>query len=302
MTAPAFSISRRSHCLTSLTVPKLVLEEGAAYFWRAQFIDSEGDVSEWSDYGYFSTETTDADLNANGIPDLQEVGRTADLDKDGVRDSRQPDIKSVKIPGTGVQIGVSIKGCPTALAIEAVESEDPQQSGSVASGKPGSMPFGLINFRIAVAKPGDPAVVKLYFSQAAPASSKWYKYDPIAGKLVRLLGLCEIRSGPFLGHLDPDGRGAGRCRRGCQRRHRRPGGDCGSGGQKSSEVAKIPSNTRSAGSGGISLGGGGGFIETAIDSGMAEIPLTFLNIRLLILLSLMLRARPRALRQGPRRE
>ena len=170
-----------SDCLTSLTVPKLVLEMGTAYFWRAQFIDSDGDVSERSDYGYFSTETTTADLNANGIPDLQEVGRTADLDKDGVRDSRQSDIKSVKVPGTGAQIGVSIKGCPTALAVEAVESEDPQQSGPVASGKPGSMPFGLINFRIAVAAPGDPAVVKLYFSQAAPASSKWYKYDPIAG-------------------------------------------------------------------------------------------------------------------------
>ena len=44
------------------------------------------------------------------------------------------------------------------------------------------MPFGLINFKIAVAKPGDQAVVKLYFSQAAPYFSKWYKYDPIADK------------------------------------------------------------------------------------------------------------------------
>ena len=107
--------------------------------------------------------------------------RRADLDKDGVRDSRQPDIRSVKIPGSGVQLGVSIKGCPTALAIEAVEAEDPQQPGSTASAKPGSMPFGLVNFRIAVTNPGDPAVVRIYFSQAAPASSKWYKYDPIAG-------------------------------------------------------------------------------------------------------------------------
>ena len=171
-----------SSSLTSLTVPKLVLEEGAAYFWRALFIDGDGDVSEWSDYGNFSTETTEADLNANGIPDLQEVGRSADLDKDGVRDYRQPDIKSIKMQGTGRQIGVSIKGCPTALAIEAVESEDPQQPGSAASSKPGSMPFGLINFRIAVAKPGDPALVKLYFSQAVPASSKWYKYDSTAGR------------------------------------------------------------------------------------------------------------------------
>ena len=63
-----------TNSLTSLSVPKLVLEEGTAYFWRAQFVDSDGDVSEWSDYGYFSTGTTDADLNANGIPDVQEVG------------------------------------------------------------------------------------------------------------------------------------------------------------------------------------------------------------------------------------
>ena len=35
--------------LTSLTVPKLVLEEGTTYFWRAQFIDSKGVASEWSD-------------------------------------------------------------------------------------------------------------------------------------------------------------------------------------------------------------------------------------------------------------
>ena len=44
------------------------------------------------------------------------------------------------------------------------------------------MPFGLINFKIAVAKPGDQAVVKLYFSKAASYFSKWYKYDPIADK------------------------------------------------------------------------------------------------------------------------
>jgi hypothetical protein len=44
------------------------------------------------------------------------------------------------------------------------------------------MPFALINFKIAVAKPGDTAVVKLYFSQAASYFSKWYKYDPIADR------------------------------------------------------------------------------------------------------------------------
>jgi hypothetical protein len=166
--------------LVSLTVPKLVLDEGTAYFWRAQFIDSNGRVSEWSDYEYFATITTDADLNINGIPDVQEVASTADIDKDGLKDSEQTTIKSVKMEGTTVQIGVSIKDCPTAVAVESVESEDPRLPDAYASGKPKRMPFGLINFKIAVAQPGDPATVKLYFSERAPWRSKWYKYDPIA--------------------------------------------------------------------------------------------------------------------------
>ena len=166
--------------LTSLTVPKLVLDEGTPYFWRVQFIDSKGVASAWSDYEDFVTNKTNADLNANGIPDAQEVASTVDLDMDGVKDNLQKTIKSVKMEGSSVQIGVSIKGSPTALAIESVESEKPGQPDSYASSKPKRMPFGLINFKIAVAKPGDPAVVKLHFSQAASYFSKWYKYDPIA--------------------------------------------------------------------------------------------------------------------------
>jgi hypothetical protein len=167
--------------LTSLTVPKLVLEEDTEYYWRAQFVDSKGVASEWSTSGYLTTETTGSDLNANGIPDAQEVSATTDLDRDGVKDNKQPRyIKSVKMEGTNVQIGVSIKGCPTCIGVESVESEDARQPGSYAYGKPTSMPFGLINFKIAVAKPGDQAVVKLYFSKAASYSSKWFKYDPIA--------------------------------------------------------------------------------------------------------------------------
>ena len=111
--------------LTSLTVPKLVLDEGTPYFWRVQFTDSKGAASAWSDYEDFVTNKTNADLNANGIPDVQEVASTVDLDRDGVKDNLQKTIKSVKMEGSSVQIGVSIKGSPTALAIESVESEDP---------------------------------------------------------------------------------------------------------------------------------------------------------------------------------
>jgi chitinase len=169
--------------LTSLMVPKLVLEEGTDYYWRAQFTDSTGKISEWSANGYFTTETTRADLNANGIPDVQEVSSTVDLDRDGVRDNRQPRyIKSVKMEGSNVQIGVSIKGCTTCIGVESVESEDVSQPDSYAYGKPANMPFALINFKIALSKPGDTAVVKLYFSKTASYFSKWYQYDAIADR------------------------------------------------------------------------------------------------------------------------
>ena len=54
-------------------------------------------------------------------------------------------------------------------------------SGAYGAGKPRRMPFGLVNFKIAVAKPGDTVAVKLYFSEPAPFLSKWYKYDGVAG-------------------------------------------------------------------------------------------------------------------------
>jgi len=168
--------------LTRLAVPKLVLDEGTGYFWRAQFIDSNAAASDWSDYEYFATAVTDRDLNANGILDSQEVDSTVDLDKDGVKDNQQLTNKSVRMEGTRVQIGVSIKDCPTAIAVEAVESEDPRQPDGYASSKPKRMPFGLINFKIAVANAGDSAAVKLYFSEPAPVRSKWFKYDPIADR------------------------------------------------------------------------------------------------------------------------
>jgi hypothetical protein len=171
---------RSSFALTSMFVPKLILDEGTQYYWRVQYIDSKELISAWSEYGYFSTQNTGRDLDANGIIDAQEVGPKVDLDKDGVKDNQQTTIKSVKMEGSTVMIGVSIKGCATALAVESVESEIPGQLNSYAPEKPKEMPFGLINFKIAVLNPGDPATVKLYFSEPAPRASKWYKYDLIA--------------------------------------------------------------------------------------------------------------------------
>jgi hypothetical protein len=178
--------------LISLAVPKLALDEGTPYFWRVQFIDSKGAASAWSDYEDFVANKTNADLNANGIPDAQEVASTVDLDRDGVKDNLQKTIKSVKMVGRSVQTGVSIKGSPTALAIESVESEDPGQTGSSGSINSKTMPFGLINSKIAVAKTGDQASVRLYLSKAAHRGSLWYRYDTVSLKWYDFSGYAKF--------------------------------------------------------------------------------------------------------------
>jgi chitinase len=155
-----------------------VLDEGTPYYWRAQFTDSLNRASAWSEYGHFATLATNSDRNANGIPDAQEVSWGTDLDRDGVKDSRQADIKSFKVAGASAQVGVSIKGSATALAVEEVESE----SAYTAATTPSQMPFGRVNFKTAVAQPGDRATVRLYFSRAASTGSSYSRFESVAGK------------------------------------------------------------------------------------------------------------------------
>jgi hypothetical protein len=168
-----------TEALTLLRIPKLTLEEGTAYFWRVQFAGGDGQASEWSDYGYFATQSTGADMNANGIPDSQEVSSAVDLDLNRVPDLQQNDIKVLSMEGTSVLVGVSIRNSPNAIAIEAAETEGLEQEVFAVGRKTGETHFGLINFRIAVAQPGDETKVKLYFSEPAPRKSKWFKYDRV---------------------------------------------------------------------------------------------------------------------------
>ena len=179
--------------LTRLTVPKLVLEEGTDYFWRAQFTDSTGKVSEWSAYGYFTTETTDADLNANGIPDVQEVASTVDLDRDGVKDDQAAPIHQVGQDGRYQRPDRrEHQGLPHMHRRGVSRIGRYPSAGLVCLRQTSRMPFALINFKIAVVKPGDQAVVKLYFSKAASSLEQMVQVRPDCRSVVRLFGLCQI--------------------------------------------------------------------------------------------------------------
>jgi len=167
--------------LTSLAVPKLVLNSETAYEWRVRFIDNHGQVSAWSETGRFTTELNSADVDGNGIPDQQELDTMFDLDGDGVPDSGQEDIKSVGVEGGAAQIGISIREADGIQSIEAIEAEslaDLQQRGVVLD-QSAALPYGLISFKLSVDVPGDEVIVAVHLSAAAPAASSWFKYDPV---------------------------------------------------------------------------------------------------------------------------
>ncbi len=182
--------------LTSLTVPRLILAEDTSYQWRVRFYDNHGAPSPWSEFYAFKTMATGEDTNGNGIIDHQEADALSDLDGDGIADNQQDWIKSMKTEEGDIEVGISFKGDPAVLAIEAIESGHSDEVTETV-GKPDDMPYGVIYFKINVNNPGNQAVVTIYFSEIIPQDSKWYKLDAANAEWMDFSDYAEI---------DPDGR------------------------------------------------------------------------------------------------
>jgi len=173
---------RSSEALTSLDVPALILDADKEYSWRSRFYDNNGNPSEWSAYGYFTTMQNTSDLNENGVPDSQEADPNADLDGGGIPDKDELNIKSVRVKDKKAKlVGLGSQDASKAVSIIALQSDNPdsQQTYPGMIAPPGTTPFGIIDFKVLVENPGDQAELTVYFSEQAPAGSVWYKYDAI---------------------------------------------------------------------------------------------------------------------------
>ena len=166
--------------LTELTVPRTVLEPDTTYYVRVQFYDVYLEPSEWSDTIEFTTTSDANDLNADGIPDDQEVGYDVDLNGDGIADNDQPEvIKSMRSSVDNETIGVC-KISDSINAIEAVEAIDPSTiSDKIMS--PQKFLLGLFSYRLSVNEPGAIVTVRIYFSKDISMAWTFYKYDTING-------------------------------------------------------------------------------------------------------------------------
>jgi hypothetical protein len=171
------SVKSRVHH-TVFPVPDFVLDLDTIYHWRARFVDDRGAASEWSESSSFTTPSlNDTDLNGNGVPDDQEVHDLGlDLDEDGTSDATQSNMKCVNTLVGDYQVGV--KCAETAHSVESIQSIDPDAIPDI-SAKPDELPFGLVSFKLKVAR--DSTEVTVYLSEPAPSGARWYKYDPTKG-------------------------------------------------------------------------------------------------------------------------
>jgi len=184
--------------LTSLTLPKQILEEETEYIWKARFIDNHNAPSEWSEEREFIIESADHDTDKNGVPDSQEVAETLDLDQDGIADLVQADIKCANTQNGDdeAQMCVSIKGAENVESIVSLEVEDPADLNlnSATEGRPDHIEFGLLNFKLLVANPGDETTLTIFLSQPAFLEGNCFKYDPVNEIWLDYSGYTEFSS------------------------------------------------------------------------------------------------------------
>jgi hypothetical protein len=164
--------------ITVLDLPRLILDENTSYYWTVQFINAEGDISDWSIPSYLTTPGRTDDQNGNGIPDYQEAEEETDYNDDGILDNEQIQIQCVRAALGNGQLCLEIFDGGGIDSIENVEAVDPVTL-PIPSPETYQMPLGLIGFKVLTPQIGDIVSVNVYLSEAATTQDQWVTCDRI---------------------------------------------------------------------------------------------------------------------------
>jgi len=152
--------------LSSLTVPQFILSPATTYYWRVAYLDSDSNVSDWSDVRQFTT------INAAAPQTIP-----TDWDEDGTVDADIPTIASDNSAGEQRLIGIQ-----ASTNIASIETLSPVEIAETSSvNRPDVLSSGLVGFRVQVTDSNEYAEVMVYFSEAIPAGHVWYKTDSVNG-------------------------------------------------------------------------------------------------------------------------
>lgn len=168
-----------------IQLPRLIVEPDVEYYFTARYSAGTAQPLEWiPEQPLMETSQRGADVDDNGILDIQEADPEIDLDADGTPDFLQEEMRSVKTASGEDSIGVSIKGGDNVLSIEQIETlgtADLVLKEDIAVAP--QMPIGMINFRLLVNQQGDRAQITLYLPEACYKETRllYYCYDNIHG-------------------------------------------------------------------------------------------------------------------------
>ncbi len=158
----------------------MTLTPNQTYYVRVRFYDVYFEPSDWSDTVEFTTYSLVEDLNSNGIPDVNEVDDTVDLNLDGIPDNFQPEIiKCIQMEDDSAYIGVE-KISASINEIKLMGVIDPETISDTVN-RPADLLFGLLSYTLSINQPGATAIVKIYFSEEIFTSDIFFKYDTING-------------------------------------------------------------------------------------------------------------------------
>jgi hypothetical protein len=174
-------MSCRGHNLTDLRVPGFILDPQSNYHLRVRYYDQSDAPSPWSIPVSFSTASDPHDLNANRIPDSQEISVFIDLNADGVDDADQSGrIISILNYDASLKLALAVGTGEKAIDIRAVSNVNPstlpERFFSLEE-----MAYGLLRYKITVPTPGQEVGVIIYLSDPIDPETPWLRYDTIMG-------------------------------------------------------------------------------------------------------------------------
>ncbi|WP_419663908.1 fibronectin type III domain protein [Desulfosarcina variabilis str. Montpellier] len=158
--------------LYTYAVGEMVLDVDTDYFWRAQFIDDNNGVSDWSDTATFTTVTAESmgDTDFDGLLDTQEADETADVNENGIADVLESNIMTINTIEGQTTVGVeTLSEAVTLVSIKSLSAE-------TVADRSVNLGFGLVGFKLYLQEGVKTASVKIHFSKKVPSTAKLYKY------------------------------------------------------------------------------------------------------------------------------
>jgi len=164
--------------LLSLNTPDLVLAPDAGYFWRARHHDRSGAASDWAVAG-FQTPADSADLDANGLPDSQELTAAdseIDVNADGIPDWSQAGGGYAPLKGQDCVLALEAPTAFIRARLSATEALAPSDD------RPETVPGCAVSFALAVDEVENAQVeVTVRFDADIPSGAQWLRHSVQTG-------------------------------------------------------------------------------------------------------------------------